>query len=60
MQGLKARLPSKAIARLPNKAIIQNRRRDKEFLGHGKAERVHHHQSSIIRNVNKFLLRGKK
>ena len=42
---------------LPEKAIIYNQRTDKELPRQEKAKEVHHHQTSIIRNVKGFTIK---
>ena len=43
------KLPTKNI--LPNKVALQNWKRDKDISRQTKAERIHHHQMKLTRNI---------
>ena len=45
---------------LLSKAIIQNRRRDKEFPRQTQVKGIHHHYTRLTRNVQWILLSGKE
>lgn len=40
---------------MPRKAVLQERRRDKDFPREAKAEEVQHHQTCLIRNTKKVI-----